>query len=118
MENLLLELQGKLEKANKKVLSLEKNANAEKTKTNYYKKQLLQLTSELTKANNNLKYYGNLSVELQEEVNNIDKNCICTFNNDKYTDEIYSVCILRNVAGQCQCCKIWITFKNCFTKNG
>ena len=38
MENLLLELQEKLEKANKKVLSLEKNANAEKTKTNYYKK--------------------------------------------------------------------------------
>ena len=94
MENLLLELQGKLEKANKKVLSLEKNANAEKTKTNYYKKQVLQLTSELTKANNNLKYYENLSVELQEEVNNIDKNYICTFNNDKYTHEICSVYIL------------------------
>ena len=94
MENLLLELQGKLEKANKKILSLEKNANAEKTKTNYYKKQLLQLTSELTKANDSLKYYENLSVELQEEVNSIDKNYICTFNNDKYTDEICSVYIL------------------------
>ena len=54
MENLLLELQGKLGKANKKVLSLEKNSNAEESKTNYYKKKVLQLNSELTQANNNL----------------------------------------------------------------
>ena len=39
MENLLLELQGKLEKADKKVSSLKKNANAEKSKTIYYKKR-------------------------------------------------------------------------------
>ena len=38
MENLLLELQGKLEKTDKKV-SFEKNANAEKSKTIYYKKR-------------------------------------------------------------------------------
>ena len=40
MENLLLELQGKLEKANKKVLSLEKNSNAEESKNKLlYKKR-------------------------------------------------------------------------------
>ena len=39
MENLLLELQGKLEKANKKIFSHEENAHAEKSKTNYYKKR-------------------------------------------------------------------------------
>ena len=38
IENLLLELQGKLENANEKVLPLEKNANAENSKTIYYKK--------------------------------------------------------------------------------
>ena len=91
MENLLLELQGKLEKADKKVSSLKKNANAEKSKTIYYKKKVLQLNSELTQANNNLKYFENLSVELQEEINTIDKNYICTFKNGKYTDEIRSV---------------------------
>ena len=91
MENLLLELQGKLEKADKKVSSLKKNANAEKSKTIYYKKKVLQLNSELTQASNNLKYFENLSVELQEEINNIDKNYICTFKNGKYTDEIRSV---------------------------
>ena len=91
MENLLLELQGKLEKANKKVLSLEKNSNAEESKTNYYIKNVLQLNCELTLANNNLKYYENLSVELQEEINNIDKNYICTFKSGKYSDEIRSV---------------------------
>ena len=48
MENLLLELQGKLEKADKKVSSLKKNANAEKSKTIYCKKKVLQLNSELT----------------------------------------------------------------------
>ena len=66
MGNLLLELQGKLEKANKKVSSLKKNANAEISKIIYYKKKILQLNSELTQANNNLRYYENLSVELQE----------------------------------------------------
>ena len=30
-------------------------------------------------------------MELQEEINNIDKNYICTFKNGKYTDEIRSV---------------------------
>ena len=39
MENLLLELQGKLEKANKKVSSLKKNVNAGISKTIYYKKK-------------------------------------------------------------------------------
>ena len=39
MGNLLLELQGKLEKANKKVSSLKKNANAEISKTIYYIKK-------------------------------------------------------------------------------
>ena len=40
MENLLLELQDKLEKANKKVLSLEKNSNAEESKNKLlYKKR-------------------------------------------------------------------------------
>ena len=57
MENLLLELQGKLEKANKKVSSLKRNVNAGISKTIYYKKKILQLNSELTQANNNLRYY-------------------------------------------------------------
>ena len=39
MENLLLELQGKLEKANKKVSSLKRNVNAGISKTIYYKKK-------------------------------------------------------------------------------
>ena len=43
MKNLLPELQGKLGKANKKVLSLKKNANAEKSKTSYYKKNGVSL---------------------------------------------------------------------------
>ena len=30
-------------------------------------------------------------MELQEEINNIDKNYICTFKNGKYTDEIHNV---------------------------
>ena len=30
-------------------------------------------------------------MELQEEINNIDKNYICAFKNGKYTDEICSV---------------------------
>ena len=68
---------------------------AEKSKTIYYKKKVLQLNSELTQANNNLKYFENLSVELQEEINNINKNYICTFKNGKYTDEIRSVCIMK-----------------------
>ena len=62
-----------------------------KVKTNYYTKNVLQLNCELTQANNNLKYYENLSVELQEEINNIDKNYICTFKSGKYTDEIRNV---------------------------
>ena len=50
-----------------------------------------KLNFELTQGNNNLRYYENLFVELQEEIYNIDKKYICTFKNVKYTDEIRSV---------------------------
>ena len=53
---------------------------------------VLQLNSELTQGIDNLKYYENLSVELHEEINSINKNYICTFKNGKYADEIRSVC--------------------------
>ena len=44
---------------------------------------VLQLNSELTQGIDNLKYYENLSVELHEEINSINKNYICTFKNGK-----------------------------------
>ena len=53
---------------------------------------VLQLNSELTQGIDNLKYYENLSVELHEEINSINKNYIWTFKNGKYADEIRSVC--------------------------
>ena len=42
-----------------------------KVKQTVIKKIVLQLNSELNQASNNLKYYENLYVELQEEINNI-----------------------------------------------
>ena len=59
--------------------------------SNLLLKKVLQLNSQFTQANNNFRYYENLSMELQEEINNIDKNYICTFKNGKYTDEIQCV---------------------------
>ena len=82
MENLLLELQGKLEKANKKVLP-RKKMQMLKIVNPFIIKKGFTVNSEFTQANNNFRYYENLSMELQEEINNTDKNYICTFKNRK-----------------------------------
>ena len=79
-----------------------------KVKQTVIKKIVLQLNSELNQASNNLKYYENLYVELQEEINNINKNYICTFKNGKNTNEIcsaYYQMLQSNVVARC--CKMY-----------
>ena len=80
-----------------------------KVKQTVIKKIVLQLNSELNQASNNLKYYENLYVELQEEINNINKNYICTFKNGKNTNEIciaYYQMLQSNVV-VARCCKMY-----------
>ena len=87
-----------------------------KVKQTIIKKGFTVINSQLTEASNNLKYYENRSVELQEEINNINKNHVWIFKNGEYIDEICIVYyeMLQSNVGVVRCGQllimIWIKY--------
>ena len=101
LENEIKELKEKIKRLGKRSEKNDKYYSNERKKVSDLTKKLETLQDKFEKTEANLKYFEDLSADLQCQINELERDTIKTFKDGKYTDEIRTVyyeMLRRNVS--------------------